>query len=80
MEQNQEAVKFTVSKGMIHNSDGMIMGVLTEDVTEMEEKTIEASGDALEAIAEFIKGIESGTHKPKAAYNRFKAILEKYDL
>lgn len=78
--ETQEKIILRVSKGMLYNDEGVCVGVVTDDISEMEEKTIEASGEAVDALKTFVKDIETGTHKPKAAYNKFKALLEKYDL
>lgn len=73
-------MKFKVKDGMLFNEEGKIIAVLTDEITEKEEQTLEATGEALEAINAFVDDVNSGSHKPKRAVNEFQRILDKFEL
>ena len=73
-------MKFKVRDGMLFNEEDKIIAVLTDEISNDEEKVLEATGEALEAINTFVDGVNSGTHKPKKAVNEFQRILDKYEV
>jgi len=70
--------RFKIKDGILWNDKGMHIAVMTDDVSEEEEKILEACCEVMESVQEFVES--GGRIKPKKAYDNFKLLLDKYEI
>jgi len=61
---------------MMFNDRDVIIGVMTDDITQEEESILEASGELTDVVKDYVN---TGT-RPKKALDNFKLILDKYEI
>lgn len=73
-------MKLKVKNGIIYDlDDDTIKGTVSDDSFEV-DKVIECGSEAIPAIEEFVREVNSGTFKPRLAVKRFEKLLEKYEI
>ena len=73
-------MKLKVKNGVIYDmEDDTIKGTVSDDSFEI-QRVIECGSEALPAIEEFIRDVNSGSFKPRTAVKKFENLLEKYEL
>lgn len=60
------------------DKDPVIIGVCTDDLTEIDERIIECGTETLPAVEKFIENVNNGNYKPRTAVKELEKILEKY--
>lgn len=73
-------MKFKIKDGFLYNEEDVIIAVLTDEISDKEERILEATGDALVSINDFVSNVKSGRYKPKKTFDEFKRILDKYEI
>ena len=73
-------MRLKIRNGFIENEAGINIGTVVENVTIEEEKTINAGGEAIELIKEFVDSVNSGSFKPRAFSKKFESLIDKYEL
>lgn len=63
--------------GYIENEKSKVVAVLPEDITDNERDILWHSKEMHEAVLSFVEDTDNGKFKPRAAYNRFKEVLNK---
>ena len=63
--------------GMLENEDGVFVAKLLEGCPSVDQAVLTKSGDMYSVMKRFVEEVESGTMKPKKAYDSFKKILDE---
>lgn len=77
MNRKNSKKRYKLIKGVIENQDGIVIGTIREDAPQEDIDTILNSGAVLEKVEDFVEGVETGSLKPKKAYNEFKSVLNE---
>lgn len=73
-------MKLKVKNGVIYDlEDDTIKGTVSDDSFEI-QRVIECGSEALPAIEEFIREVNSGSFKPRMTVRKFEQLLEKYSI
>lgn len=57
-----------------------LIGILTDDANETDERIIQCGSEAVPAVESFINQVNSGKFKPKTVVKEFERIINKYSI
>lgn len=68
------------SNGYIVDEHGNMVCVIPESTDENVVKTLLATPEILNSVAEFVRGVENNTFKARKCYNKLKQILDEINF
>lgn len=75
-------MRIKIRQGVIYVCDEGLedrpIGTIFPNATEQDERIIECGSEAVIAIEEFVKEVNSGTFKPRTVTRRFEQLLERH--
>lgn len=69
-----------IENNFIINSDGIVIGTLSENASDYERKVISASEDICSISKEFVETINSGKLSLRRFTKEFEFFIKKYEL
>ena len=72
-------MKLKIKDGIIYNEIDVAIGTVNNLATDEDLKAIQIGSEAVPMLEGFVSDVETGRFKPKALFNTFKSLLEKYN-
>lgn len=69
-----------IENNFIINSDGVIIGTLSDNASDYEKKVISSSDDIASTAKDFIESINSGKLSLRRFTKEFEFFIKKYEL
>lgn len=56
-----------------------LIGILTDEANDNDEKIIQAASEVLPAVERFIESVNSGNYKPRSVVRELEILINKYE-
>lgn len=67
-----------IKDGIIYNYEGNVVGVMSNDATPEDVRSIELGTDLIPVANEFIEQVDAGALRAKYTYNQIKNVFDRH--